>query len=270
MNGVTRAATRVRRLQPHEEAVAQPPLQIGEPLRVRCRRAELRDRRVDDAEHVVDLARVLDARRDLEQAGIAVVRRARVEVLDDLLVEHEPPIRLAGLAEREVGEEIGGDARAVGGVEDRQLVGQLQERQRLAVVGDVDAALGRLLRLDGNLRRNVAALPAAVVLLDQCEHVRRRHIAGDEEHGVVGAVVAAEEGPRILVQRRHDRDIALVAERRVAVRMALERGADELLVERELGVRARLAILAVDGAGLGLERGLGVRQASGTDRSRAP
>ncbi len=99
------------------------------------------------------------------------------------------------------------------------------------------------------------------MLLGQCEHVRRRHIAGDEEHGVVGAVIAAEEGAGVLVERRHDGDVALVAQRRVAVRMALERGADELLVERELGLRARLAILAVDGAGLGLERGFGVRQA---------
>ena len=42
--------------------------------------------------------------------------------------------------------------------------------------------------------------------------------------------------------------------------MALECLADELFVERELGVHPCLAVFAVDGAGLGLEHGLGVGQ----------
>ena len=119
------------------------------------------------------MAGSLTRRGNLEQAGVAVVGRARVDVLDDLLVEHEPAVRLARLAEREVGEKIRRDARAIGSVEDGQLVANEQERQRLAVVADVDAPLGRLLGLRRNLRRHVAALPAAVVLLDE-----RKDLAG--------------------------------------------------------------------------------------------
>ncbi len=116
---------------------------------------------------------------------------------------------------------------------------------------------GRLLR-DGDGVR--ALLPPAPVLLDEREDRLGLHVPGDDDRRVLGTVPAVEEGLRVRVLVGHVLDVLEEAHRRVLVRVDLEGLVARDLVDLLDRVRAVLVVLAENGARLGLERRLVVRE----------
>ena len=91
-------------------------------------------------------------------------------------------------------------------------------------------------------------------------HLVGRHVAGDEQRRVLGAVVAAEKVLCVGVALGHLLDVREEAHRRVAVRVGRERRL-ALRLEQPLDrVGEVLVVLAQHRARLGAERVLGVRQ----------
>ena len=109
---------------------------------------------------------------DLEQRRIAVHRNVAVEHFDLLFAQHEFLIQLALRAERQLAQQPRGHVVAVGRIEGVALVGDVENRQRSAGKRNFGRARRGLRRLGRNLRRFVAFLPRAVILLDPTE--RRR------------------------------------------------------------------------------------------------
>ena len=102
----------------------------------------------------------------------------------------------------------------------------------------------------------VAGWNAAEVVLDAAQRLVGVDVADDDERRVVGDVVAAVVAVQIVA--RHRLQIRQPADRRMAVRMRLERGRGQLLIEQLIGIvlaalqlrdddRAlRLAVVGID------------------------
>ena len=76
-----------------------------------------------------------------KQRRVAAHRHAGGNRLGLLLVEDELLVGIAGGAERQLGQELGGHVVAIVGVEAVAAIGQVEDRQRLAGVGDLGLAL---------------------------------------------------------------------------------------------------------------------------------
>ncbi len=124
---------------------------------------------------------------------------------------------------------------------------------------DVDRSFRRrLLRNDRGVC--AARLPASPVLLDHRQHLLRRHVAGDDDGGVLRTVPPLEERLRVGVLVRHVLDVFDEPHRRVFVGVGLIEAIAlnlEQLLER---VGAVLVVFAENGARLGLEIGFRIRQ----------